>query len=385
VTIPRAAYLLRSALNYGQFIHSHGVHFFALAGPDLLLGLDADPAKRNILGLVDAAPEVATKALRLRTIGQRVSELIGGRGTHPVACVAGGMGAPLSKEKRETLRKLAEEGVVLGKELFAFSKQALLSKLDLVQSLPIETHYLGTVKAGALDFYDGDLRMISPDGQQRIDFKEEDWARYLFEETVPGSYAKYVYFRTSADDAVPYRVGPLARLNCCETIDTPLANAELAELRTLVGHPCHQTVVYHYARLIEILHAAERLHEIANDDEILSENVRASTDGTPRDATSHTEAPRGVLFHDYKVDGNGIVTDANLVVATQQNMSAINATLGMSAQQYLDQPDALLLNAIEFGVRCYDPCLSCATHRIGEMKLDLSIRKDGREGRRVRR
>jgi F420-non-reducing hydrogenase large subunit len=385
VTIPRAAWLLRNALNYGQFIHSHGVHFFALAGPDLILGLDADPAKRNILGLVEAAPDVATKALRLRTIGQRVSELIGGRGTHPVSCVAGGIGAPLGKEKRETLRKLADEAVTLGTELFSFSKKLLLSKMDLVQSLPLETHYLGTVRAGALDLYDGDLRLVSPDGQHKIEFKEEDWMSHLFEETVPGSYAKYVFCKTGADDAVPYRVGPLARLNCCDRIDTPLANAELEELRKVAGNPCHQTVVYHYARLIEILHAAERLHAIMNDDEVLSENVRAPTDGTPRNATAHIEAPRGTLIHDYQVDGNGIVTEANLIVATQQNMSSINATVGMSAQQYLDQPDGMLLNAIEFGVRCYDPCLSCATHRIGEMKLDLSIRKDGSEVRRVRR
>jgi coenzyme F420-reducing hydrogenase alpha subunit len=374
--------MLRIALNMGSMIHSHGVHFFALAGPDLLLGLNADPAKRNILGLVQAAPEVATKALRLRSIGQKIVELIGGRGTHPVSCVAGGVAVPLEKSKGETLKKLVAEGVELGKGLFTFSKQALTKQMDLVTSLPLETHYMGTVNNGALDLYQGDLRLTSPDGKN-MDFSEDDWMSYIFEESVPHSYAKYVFCKTDGD-AVPYRVGPLARLNVVDKIDTPLANAELEEFRKLGGSPCHQTVMFHYARLIEILHALEKLAELVADDELYSDNVRAKP-GSPKNATSHVEAPRGVLIHDYKVDGNGILTGVNLIVATQQNVPAINATVGMSAQQYLDQPDNLLLNAIEFGVRCYDPCLSCATHRIGEMKLDLVVRQNGKIIRRARR
>ena len=386
MTAPRAAQLLRTALNCGSYIHSHGVHFFALAGPDLVLGIDSDPAKRNIVGLVQAAPDVATKALRLRSIGQKVTETIGGRGTHPVAFVPGGVAAPLTAEKRDALRKYADEALALGKELYAFAKKLLLSKMELVQSLPLETHYLGTVRGGALDLLEGDLRLVAPDGQ-KLEFSEDEWTSYLFEETVPTSYAKYVFCKTSkaGDDAVPYRVGPLARLNCADKIDTPAATAELAELRKIGGNPCHQTMLYHFARLVELLYAAEKLKAVVEDNEILSADVRAKTSGTPRSATAHVEAPRGVLIHDYQVDGNGIVTKANLIVATQQNISSINATVGMSAQMYLDQPDATLLNAIEVGVRCYDPCLSCATHRIGEMKLDVIIRKDGAELRRARR
>lgn len=370
-------------MTMGSIIHSHGVHFFALAGPDLLLGLGADPAQRNIIGLVQAAPEVAKKALRLRTIGQRVTELVGGRPTHPVAFVPGGVAAPLTKEKHETLKRLAQEGVAVGKELFGVAKKALLDQIDLVQSLPLETHYLGTVNNNALDLYQGDLRLRSPDGGTK-DFSEDEWTSHLFEETVPTSYAKYVFCRTGGEEAVPYRVGALARLNCADKIDTPLADAELKEFRELGGFPCHQTVMYHYARLVELLHALEKLSVILEDPDLLSEKVRAEP-GSPKSATAHVEAQRGVLIHDYKVDGDGIVTDANLVVATQQNGPAINATVGMAAQQYLDQPDELLLNAIEFGIRCYDPCLSCATHRIGEMKLDLVIRKDERPFRRARR
>jgi coenzyme F420-reducing hydrogenase alpha subunit len=374
--------LQRYALTMGSFIHSHGVHFFALAAPDLLLGMDSDPAKRNIVGLVQANPDLATKALRLRSIGQKVTEIIGGRGTHPVSFVAGGVAAPLTKEKRDLLLKLSSEAVTLGAELFKVAKGVLVSHMDLVQSLPLETHYLGTVHKGALNFYEGDLRLKAPDGK-KIEFSEDQWTSYLFEETVSTSYAKYVFCRTG-EDAVPYRVGPLARLNCADSIDTPLANAELQEFRKIGGNPCHQTVLYHYARLIELLHAAEKLQAVLKDDEILSENVRAPS-GSPRNATSHVEAPRGVLIHDYKVDENAIVTDVNLIVATQQNIPSINATVGMSAQMYLDQPDAFLLNAIEFSIRCYDPCLSCATHRLGEMKMDVCIRRDGNPVRTLRR
>jgi len=368
----------------GSIIHSHGVHFFALAGPDLLLGLDADPATRNIVGLVQANPDVATKALRLRSVGQKVTEVIGGRGTHPVSLIAGGVAAPLTAEKRDALKKYADEAVQLGTELFKVAKGALTDQLELVQSLPLETYYLGTVNEGNLDLYSGDIRLQSPEGDI-FDFSEDDWAEYLFEEAVPTSYAKYVFCRVGEDDAVPYRVGPLARVNCCEQIDTPLANAELAEFRELGGHPCHQTVMYHYAWLVEILHAAEKLAEVVADDEILSDAVRAAPTHGPQSATAHIEAPRGTLIHDYQVDDEGIVTNANLIVATQQNVAAINVTLGLSAEQYLDKPDDLLLNAVEFGIRCYDPCLSCATHRIGEMKLDLTVRKNGEIVRRARR
>jgi F420-non-reducing hydrogenase large subunit len=366
----------------GSFIHSHGVHFFALAGPDLLLGLDADPALRNIVGLVQKAPDLAKKALRLRTIGQRVTEEIGGRGTHPVSFVAGGVAAPLAKEKRETLTRLSDEGVALGAELFKTAKETLFGNRELLEALPLETHYLATVNDGALDFYKGDLRLTSPDGAN-MDFSEEDWASYLHEETNPNSYAKFVFCKDSGGNGVDYRVGPLARLNCADRIDTPLANAELQEMRE-AGHPCHQTVMYHFARLVEVLHAAEKLAELVKDEELYSDDVRARP-GTPRSATAHVEAPRGVLIHDYKVDGEGIVTGCNLIVATQQNVPAINASVGMAAAKYLDQPDELLLNAIEFSIRCYDPCLSCATHRIGEMKLDVEVRHNGATVRRARR
>ncbi len=385
VTPPRAAVLQRVALNMGSIVHSHGVHFFAMAGPDLLLGVDADPATRNIVGLMKTHPDVARKALRLRTLGALVTETIGGRPTHPVSFVPGGVSMALSPEKRDALRAFAEEGLELGKELLVVAKGALAEQQELVEALPMETHYLGTVtENGALDLYEGTLRLRSPDGTTDLDFSCDDWREYLFEEAVPTSYAKYVYCHTPAGP-VPYRVGPLARLNVCDYIDTPAAQAELEAFREQVGFPCHQTVMFHHARLIELLHALEKLKECVDDDEIVSDNVKATITATPRNAAAHVEAQRGVLIHDYEVDKEGIVTKANMIIATQQNASAIDATIAQCAERYIDQPDEVLLNGIEFGIRCYDPCLSCATHRVGEMKLEVIIRRDGEVVREARR
>lgn len=383
-TPPRAAELLRYALNLAGYIHSHGVHLFALAGPDLLLGLNADPATRNIMGLIDAAPEVATKALKLRAISTRIGETIGGRGIHPVTAVAGGMASPLTAASRTRLNKEAQTALELAGELFDFVKQALLSSTDLTESLPLETHYLALVRDGAMDHYEGRLRLRAPD-LSTFEFAVDDWVDYLVEESSPSSYAKSVVCRLNGGGETSYRVGPLARINCCDTIDTPRANAELAEFRKVAGFPCHQTVQYHYARLIELLYAAEKLVELLGDDEICSPDVKAAPAHAPRHGVGAVEAPRGVLIHDYGVDENGIVTDVNLIVATQQNVPAINATVGLSVKEYLNQPDDLLLNGIEFGIRCYDPCLSCATHRVGEMKLEVVVRHQGEVVRTARR
>jgi F420-non-reducing hydrogenase large subunit len=290
---------------------------------------------------------------------------------------------PLRSESREPLKKLIAEAVETAGEIVEVGKQALIAKPSVVESLPLETNYMGTVKDGALDLYQGELRLQMADGSN-FDFSEDDWSKYLVEHTDPTSYAKQVRCRRNGGEPVPYRVGPLARLNCADHIDTPRAQAELEQFREMGGAPCHQTMMYHYARLVETLHAAEKLGELVADDEFFSDNVR-NEPGAPRSATAHVEAPRGVLIHDYKVDDDGIVQRANLIVATQQNIAAINDTIGLSASKYVDQPDDFLLNAVEVGIRCYDPCLSCATHRVGEMKLDVVIRQGGREVRRARR
>ncbi|MBI5545913.1 MAG: Ni/Fe hydrogenase subunit alpha [Deltaproteobacteria bacterium] len=385
LTPPPAAILLRQALTMGSMIHSHGVHFFALAGPDLLMGIGSPAAKRNIVGLVEQHKALATKALQLRSLGQRATEIIGGRGTHPVTFVPGGVSTPLTVEKRDALVKIADEALEIGAKLVSVVKPALVKQTGLIQALPLETHYMGTVAAGgALDFYDGDLRLRAPNGTA-TDFKIDDWSKHIYEEVAPGSYAKNTYAKLDGSPKLVYRVGPLARLNCIDTIDTPLAKAEFEAFRALGGSPCHQTVLFHYARLVELVYAVEKLAAIAKNDAILSPDVKAKNPGSPRNACAHVEAPRGVLIHDYKVDKNAILTDVNLIVATQQNIPAINSTIALAAKKFVDKPDDQLLNAVEFGIRCYDPCLSCATHRVGEMKMEVVIRHNGVPVRTVRR
>lgn len=383
VTPPRAATLLRNVLHHGEILHSHGVHFFALAGPDLLLGVDAPAADRNLMGLLRRAPDLAKQALRLRTLGVQIVETVGGRGTHPVSCVAGGLAAPLGAERHARLLALVDEAVPLAGELFTAAKAALLGQAERLRSLPLPTHYLGTVQGGTYDLYEGDLRLRAPDGSV-TDFAEDDWAKHLVEETVPTSYGKHTFFRKGAE-SLTFRVGPLARLNCADRFDTPRAEEERQAFHALGGAVCHETVMYHLARLIELLHSAEKLALLARDPELASPDVRTQPTAGPRSATAHVEAPRGVLIHDYQVDAAGIVTAANLLVATQQNLAAIEATIGQAAQRYLDRPDETILDEIEFGIRCYDPCLSCATHRLGEMKLEVVIRQDGQPLRALRR
>ncbi|MBF8271725.1 MAG: nickel-dependent hydrogenase large subunit [Magnetococcales bacterium] len=382
---PRAAELVRQVLNFGGYLHSHGVHIFALAGPDLLMDpAVTPPAERNVIGMAVKDPELVRKALRIRSIGALVTKEIGGREIHPVIAVAGGLAAPLSKEQLRTLKRLAAEARELCIELMQLVKNALLPKQELLHSLPIHFHNLGLVRDGNMEFYHGDLRLRDPNGGT-MEFSEDDWRDFLHEETHPDSFAKHVFCKNSSGDAVLYRVGPLARVNCCDRIDTPLAQQELEAFREVSGTPSPHTVMYHFARMIELLHAAEKMVVLLEEDEILSDKIHTQPQGEIRSATAMVEAPRGVLIHDYQVDSKGLITQANLIVATQQNIPAINATIGLSAQNFLDADDEALLNAIEFGIRCYDPCLSCATHRIGEMKLDVIVQRHGETLRQVRR
>ncbi|MBF0189205.1 MAG: nickel-dependent hydrogenase large subunit, partial [Magnetococcales bacterium] len=297
--------------------------------------------------------------------------------------VGGGLSIALTEEKVNTLRRLGAEALELCKELAGVIKEALEPKQELLTSLPLEMSNMGLVNDGVHELYDGQLRLRGTDGSV-FEFPEDAWRDHLFERSSPVSYAKHVFCKTPNGEET-YRVGPLARLNCCDRMDTPLAQAELETFRALGGSPCNHTVMYHYARLIELMNAAEKMHELLQDDEVRSDNVRTEPPGGFKNATSMVEAPRGTLIHDYSVDQNGILTDVNLIVATQQNIQAINETIGLSAAKYVDLEDQKLLNAVEFGVRCYDPCLSCATHRIGEMKLDVTVRRNGETLRRVKR
>jgi coenzyme F420-reducing hydrogenase alpha subunit len=380
---PRVAVLLRELLNCGSMIHSHAIHFFALAGPDLLLGLTAPPETRNIIHLAKTSPELVNKGLRLRSLGQRIVEVVGGRGTHPVTAVAGGMSSGISADERDQLARLAAEAVELSKFALEIGKTVMLKDRGLLESFPLEHHDMGTVADDALNLYDGTLRVRRADGSLAVEFEAGAYADWMEEQALAHTYSKQVLLRDPAGGLVPYRVGPLARLNCADRIDTPLANAEFESFRTDWGHPCKQTVLAHYARLIEMLHHAEKAVAILKDKEVLDPQVRNTQIKTPRRAVAHIEAPRGVLIHDYDVDSNGLVISANFLVATQHNIPGINATVKQAADKFISATDGELLNGVEFAIRCWDPCLSCSTHQVGAMPLDIELVCGGEHLRRV--
>ncbi len=380
---PPAALLLRQLLNCGSMIHSHAIHFFALAGPDLLLP-GSPAAKRNLVGLLEAAPALTKQALRLRSIGQTIVEIVGGRGTHPVTAVAGGMSCALKQDSHATLKALAAEALELGKVVVDVGRQALLKDPELLKRWPLATNDLGTVRGQALDLYDGTLRVRKPDGGVLVEFGAADYAQHLVEEALPYSYGKQILLKQGGGTQ-PYRVGPLARLNCAEVTGTPLADAALAEWKSRCGNPSQLVVAGHWARLVELLHCTEKAVAILADPAILSPEVRTAPGALRRRAIAHVEAPRGVLIHDYAVDGDALIESANFLVATQHNLASINTTIKDAAASLVGKPDGELLDGVEFAIRCYDPCLSCSTHRVGQMPLEVNFWQAGRVLRTVRR
>lgn len=375
---PPAAKLLRELMYMGHLIHSHCLSLFVLQGPDLVLGLDADPAVRNVVGVVQAVPEIAKKALQCRSLGQKINELVGGRGTHPVTSVAGGIAFTLDAERERQLNAWAEEAHGLVLELAPVVKQLLMKMLDahpaMVEQWVVPAWSVGTVKPdGTLALVEGEIRAVDESGALQGQFPTDDYAGYLSEAVVDFSYMKQVAF-LAGDGRHDYRVGPLARLNATERYGTPLADREREEFIRTIGRPCHANALQPYARLIELLYCTERAQEILAEPQLHGE-TRLPVKFAGGRGVGHVEAPRGTLIHDYEIDENGIVRAANLIVATQQNYALINAMIAQAATSHvINRPDdQALLNAVEFGIRCYDPCLSCATHALGTMPLEIVV------------
>lgn len=384
---PPAAHALRELMYMGHLIHSHTLALFVLAGPDLILGPDADPTMRNIVGVVQAAPAVAKKALRLRSLGQKINETIGGRGVHPVTAVAGGISFTLTPEIHQTLKKQCAEAADLGFELAGVVRGLLFKFLEqhpgIAEQFTLPTYSLGTVKDGKLNLYQGDLRIMDPAGKIMAQFDVSQYAQYLTERAVDWSYMKPVYVR-AGDQLKMYRVNTLARINVADAMETPLAQKELQAFRKIFGRPCHVTLMHHYARLIELIYVCEKAKALVNSDVILGP-THTEVRNKPGPAIGHVEAPRGTLIHDYDVDEQGIMRHVNLIVATQQNYAAINETIRQAAEHYITGSDDDVLNWVEFAVRSYDPCLSCATHAYGRMPMVVEIIRQGELVRRVMR
>lgn len=388
VEIPEAGRLLREFMYMGHVIHSHALSLFILAGPDLVFGLGGEAGKQNIVGMVDAEPELAQKGLRLRSLGQKINETIGGRGIHPVTAVAGGISFKLSDGQFARLQDLTAEAVALSSELSVKVKELLLRFFDnnplLMQHMNLPSWYMGTVNGGKLNFYDGDLRVVDETGKIQTEFQAGEYTDYIVERAVQNSYAKEVYLHLAGAEQL-YRVSTLARLNVVDGMETPLAHAEFEQFRNNFGKPSHNAVLQMYAKLIELIYATEKANLIINNPALRGE-TRVPADFTGKRGIAHVEAPRGTLIHDYEIDERGIVRSANMIIATQQNTAAINRSLKEGANSLFDSAsDEEVLNSLEFVVRCYDPCLACSTHAIGRMELDVEIRKGGRAVRRIRR
>ncbi|MDD2501997.1 MAG: Ni/Fe hydrogenase subunit alpha [Geobacter sp.] len=389
VVAPPAAMLLRELMYMGHIIHSHALSIFVLQGPDLVLGLDADPAIRNVVGIVQANPEVAKKALRIRTVGQRLNEIVGGRGTHPVTSVAGGITFVLDSEKRAMLQSLVDEGKQLAKDLAPVVKQLVMTMIDkhpaMLTDWVAPSWGMGTVLDNRISLIEGNLRAVDESGVVMAEFPVHDYDKYMVESVVDFSYMKRVSFRHNGE-LHDYRVGPLARMNAMKQFNTEWANREMEEMFQRGGYPCHITLFQAYAKLVEMIWAIERADDILRDPAVNGE-TRVPVKFQGGRAVGHSEAPRGTLIHDYEIDEDGIVRAANLIVATQQNQSIINRSIEHAAISHvLQRPnDQQLLNAIEFSIRCYDPCLSCATHAVGAMPMEISINRGGRTVKTIRR
>ena len=377
-TPPRPANLLRELMHMGQIIQSHGMHFFELSGPDLLLGFDENPETRNIVGLINANPELTVKAVQLRKFGQEIIKTLGGRRIHPVFAIPGGVNKALTQQERDGILKNSDSAIdTLRIGLQIIKEWAERNMEDINKFAVFPTGYFGlTTPQNGLELYDGDVRLISREGVELERFPGADYLEYIQEHVEPWSYLKFPFYKKLGYPDGVYRVGPLGRLNLAEKIDTPLANDELKIFKSLNnGKPVENTLYYHYARLIECLFAIERVSVLCDDPDILSTDILNTRQDFKGRGVGIIEAPRGTLIHDYTADEHGKLLKVNLIVSTGHNNWAMSEAVDSVAKTYVIGPEVQegMLNRVEAAIRAYDPCLSCSTHAIGQMPIMLDI------------
>jgi len=377
--IPVTAEKIRRLMHYGQVFQSHALHFFHLASPDLLFGFDAPVEKRNVIGVIEAYPEIAKKAVLMRKYGQ---EVINGKKVHPTGAIPGGINKNLSIEERDFLKKDADTMIEWSIEALELCKKITRGNLEFLLDFgSFDSNHVSIVREdGCMDLYDGKLRAIDAQGNKIFDMVEpHEYAEYIGEEVRSWSYMKFPHIRSLGKEKGWYRVGPLARVNACDFIDTELAEKARQEFLALNnGKPVNATMAYHWARLIELLHCAEKMKELLDDPDLQGTELVA--EGKTREkGFAWLEAPRGTLFHHYEIDPE---TDqiklANLIVSTTCNNEPMNRTVQIIADKHLKGKSESeitegLLNHIEVGIRAYDPCLSCATHALGKMRLHVEL------------
>lgn len=382
---------LREIYYDAHMIHSHIAHFYALAAPDFVCGPTAPAAERNILGVVARVGlELSGEVIKHRSFAQKIQEVIGGKATHSVCALPGGMSRAITEEERRDFVERAMSILEFAKATQGIFENVILKNptyLDIILNGPykIVTHYLGLVDdKNQLNFYDGKLRLVDYKGKELEKFEAADYRTHIAEHVEPWTYLKFPYYKKFGwkglkEDPTSgiYRAAPLARLNVSDRLATPLAQAEFEKFyKTLGGKPVHHTLTTHWARVIELLYAAEDLLNHVTDESVTDPNVRQIPDRVVGEGVGVVEAPRGTLFHHYVTDKNAIVTDVNLIVATGNNYAAMNLDIANAARGLIKdgKADQGILNMVEMAFRAYDPCLGCATHSLpGEMPLEVNI------------
>jgi NAD-reducing hydrogenase large subunit len=380
VNIPPAADKLRRLMNLGQIIQSHALSFFHLSAPDFLLGWDTPPAKRNVFGLMAANADLARAGIRLRQFGQEIIQTLGGQKIHPAWAVPGGVRSALTEEGRARIRAWLPEAYATIKTALDLFKKVLDTHKKEVQIFGnFPSLFMGLVDAdGGWEHHGGKLRFTDSSGSIIADqLDPQKYYEYIGESVQSSSYLKSPYYSPLGFPDGMYRVGPLARLNIAEQMGTPKADAEHKKFKKLTRgrNAVTSSFHYHYARLIEILACIERAEAALDDADLLSEDLRADAGINSLRGVGVSEAPRGTLFHDYTVDRDGLLKKVNLIVATGQNNLAMNQTVAQIARHYVRGNKILepMLNRVEHGIRCYDPCLSCSTHAVGQMPLHIRL------------
>jgi len=374
--------LIRELMHMGQYIHSHSLHFFFLAGPDFF----AKGREQGSLALIREKTDLAKKAIQLRKVGQKIVEKTGGRAIHPVTALPGGVTKKLSKKEVDEMAADLSSVEKDLRELVNACKEGLLDKKKLMLDLDSQrSYYSALLNNGDFNLYDGMIRIITPDGQIADEFNPNNYLTQIGERVEPWTYLKFPFYKKAGWPDGAYRVGPLARLNVAERIPTPEANREFTEFKNEFGKPAHNTLLYNWARLIELYYALERAKEIVEHEKMAANDVRRPFKIKKGEGIGVIEAPRGTLIHHYAANDEGIIERANLIVATTQNNMHINRSVRDVAKRRIESGriDERVLNDIEVVVRAYDPCLSCSTHMSDQTNLEVAILNEDGERLKV--
>ncbi|WP_456418931.1 Ni/Fe hydrogenase subunit alpha [Methanocaldococcus infernus] len=333
--VPETAKLLRELMLLGNMIHSHALHFYFLASPDFILGVDADPSIRNIVGVIEKEPELAKQAIALRRFGQKIVSFVGGKPIHPITGIPGGISKKLSEEERDELLKEIDTIIEYSKNAVEVVKSILEKNKELLKLGTIDTWYLGLVKNGEHEFYDGTLRFLSPDGKEKVEFEAKDYLDYIGEHIVPHSYVKYPFYKKAGYPDGIYRVGPLAMLNVCDSMGTEIAEEYRKEYLNTYEFPVKASLAYHHARMIELVAAAEKVKKLLENDKIIGNDIKAEVEPKAGWGVGIVEAPRGILIHNYETDENGIVVKGNMIVASTHNTPAMELAIKQAVKELL--------------------------------------------------